>query len=332
MRVMVTGASTPLGLALVEHLHRLPDVSFVLAVGKERRPEHLADTGGLRYIAADLSHARTAHDLVWGEARAHLVDTVIHAAQHRGAHDDGKRVHQQNVESTRALLAACEEHPSIRRFLLRSFAEVYATPRTTTQLLVEDDPLELAPGAPQWVRDRVEADLTACAHVGGTLKVAVLRLAELIAPDSGSQLWDYLASRLCLRPLGYDPMINVLSLDDAVAAFLAAAQSTAIGAFNIPGADTLPLTRAIEEAERISIPIPGPLMTPMYRLRRRVAGFDFRYDMNRSRFHFGGVLDGTRAREHLGYTPRHPVRWPTPWWRVLLERLANRENLDDSRR
>jgi len=332
MKVMVTGASTPLGLAIVEHLLALPDVSFVLAVGKDRRPVGLVDTGRLRYLAVDLSHARVAHDLVWGDARLHLINTVIHAAQHRGAHDTGRGVHLQNVESTRALLAACEDHPSIRRFLLRSFAEVYATPHTTTQLLVEDDPLELSPGAPQWVRDRVEADFTACAHVGGTLKVAVLRLAELVAPDSGSQLWDYLGSRVCLRPLGYDPMINVLSLEDAAEAFRAAAQSTAIGPFNIPGADTLPLTRAIEESQRFSIPVPGPLMSPMYRLRRRVAGFDFRYDMNFARFHFGGVLDGTRAREQLGYAPRHPVHWPHPWWRELLDRLAaDRATVDGAR-
>ena len=322
MKLMVTGASTPLGLAIIEHLLSFPDISFVLAVGKERRPSDLVDSRRLRYVSADLRHTRTAHDLVWGEARSHLVDTVIHAAQHRGAHDAGRRVHLQNVESTRALLVACVDHPSIRRFLLRSFAEVYATPQTTTQLLGEDDPLELDPGAPQWVRDRVEADLTACAHAGGTLKVAVLRCAELIAPDSGSQLWDYLMSRVCLRPFGYDPMINVLSLADAARAFAAAAQSSAIGAFNIAGADTLPLTRAIEEAQRVSIPVPGPLMSPLYRLRRKVAGFDFRYDMNRSRFHFGGVLDGTRAREQLGYVPGHHVRWPHPWWRELLERLA----------
>jgi hypothetical protein len=72
-------------------------------------------------------------------------------------------------------------------------------------------------------------------------------------------------------------------------------------------------------------------MSPLYRLRRRVAGFDFRYDMNRSRFHFGGVLDGTRAREQLGYTPRYPVHWPHPWWRELLERLgADRATIDGS--
>jgi UDP-glucose 4-epimerase len=163
-----------------------------------------------------------------------------------------------------------------------------------------------------------------CAHLAGALPIAVLRCAEIIAAGTGSQLWDYLQSRVCFRPLGFDPMLNVLSLADAVAAFEAALRSTAIGVFNIPGHDTLPLSYAIEESGRADIPVPGPLMAPLYGLRRLVAGFDFRYDLNLRRFHFGGVLDGTRARETLGYVPRTPVTWPKAWWNQLLERLAQR--------
>ena len=331
MRVMVTGASTPLGLAVIEHLLTLPEVSLVLAVGKERQSGNLVDQRRLYYRAVDLLHARPTHDLVWGVGRDARIDTVIHAAQHRGAHDSGDRVHVQNVETTRALLAACADHPTIRRFVLRSFAEVYATPSSTTQLLTEEGPLDFDPATPQWVRDRVEADLTACAHAGGPLRVTVLRCAEILAPGCGSQLWDYLESRICLRPFGFDPIINVLSLDDAAMAFSAAARSTATGPFNIRGIDTLPLTTAIAEAQRFDIAVPGPLMSPLYRLRRRVAGFDFRYDLNVRRFHFGGVLDGSRARDQLGYEPRVHVQWPRRWWTALLERLsADRAALDGS--
>ncbi len=324
MRAMVTGASTPLGLAIVERLRALPEVSFVLAVGREPRPDSLVDDRRLRYVGADLRHERAVHDLVWGEARQHVVDTVIHAAQHRSVRDEGRDIHRQNVDATRSLLLACNDHPSIRRFVLRSFAEVYATPPAATRLLTEDDALDFAPETPQWVRDRVEADLTACAHIGGALHVAALRCAELLAPNSGSQLWDYLQSRVCMRPLGFDPVINVLSLDDAAAAFVSAAASVASGPFNIPGADTLPLTRAIFESQRLDIPVPGALMAPLYQLRRRLAGFEFRYDLNARRFHFGGVLDGTRAREELGYIPQSRATWPRPWWKQLVERLANR--------
>jgi hypothetical protein len=43
--------------------------------------------------------------------------------------------------------------------------------------------------------------------------------------------------------------------------------------------------------------------------------------MNLRRFHFGGVLDGRKARERLGYVPTTPVRWPAPWWQTFFERM-----------
>lgn len=322
MRVLVTGATTPLGHALVDTLASSDDCSLVLAVGHEPKPDRPLPTGAV-YRCTNLTRGRDVHDLICGDAVEHNIDTVVHMAQHRATRDSGRKVHAQNVTATRELLLRCTDHPTVRRFVHRSFVEVYALEHATSDLLDEDAPLDFDPAAPQWLRDRIEADLTVCAHFGGPLQIAVLRCAEILAADSGSQLWDYLSSRVCLRPLGFDPMLNVLSLEDGVAAIAAAARATHTGVFNIPGADTLPLSRAIAETVRLDIPVPGPLLAPLYGLRRWIAGFEFRYDLNLRRFHFGGVIGGARARDLLGYVPSHPVQWPRSWWRLLLERLTD---------
>ncbi|HEX5059008.1 MAG TPA: NAD-dependent epimerase/dehydratase family protein [Kofleriaceae bacterium] len=321
MNVLVTGATTPLGAAIVDELQRT-SAAFVLAVGHEPCATYLHPGERVEYHSLDLTRPRSVHDLLWGPTRDHAIDTIIHLAQHRRVGDSGSRIHAQNVGATREMLLGAMEHPTIRRFIYRSFSDVYALRHTTTELIDEEAPLDFEPQAPQWVRDRVEADTLVSAHFGSRLQVAVLRCVEILASDVGSQLWDYLQSRVCLRPLGFDPMINVLSLADAAIAFTAAAGSTETGVFNIVGADTLPLSRAIEESVRIEIPVPGPLMAPLYNLRRSLAGFEFNYQMNLRRFHFGGVLDGTRAAERLGYVPQHHVEWPRPWWRMLIDRLT----------
>lgn len=307
MNVLVTGATTPLGIGLVDALLADSSVDRVLAVGghgfatwKDPR---------VSYRCLDLTHPRAVHDLLWGAGRTLAIDTVIHAMQHRDAHGHGRHVHAQNVDATRELVLGCARHPTIQRLVVRSFGEVYALAHSTPDLIDEDGPLDFDPAAPQWVRDRVEGDLVACCTHAGELRVAVLRCAEILAPEMGSQLWDYLQSRICLRPAGFDPMLNVLSLSDAIVAFIAAIHRPATGVFNIVGYDSLPLSRAIEESGRLGVPIPSPLLAPLYQLRRRIAGFDFRYDLNLRRFHFGGVLDGKRASDELGYTPRTAVRW-----------------------
>jgi UDP-glucose 4-epimerase len=307
VKVMVTGATTPIGIALVEAFLAERD-ERVLAVGFDDRVRNLPADPRLVYQHVDLTRPRGVHDLVWGRARALGIECVVHGALHRRARDGGRHVHAQNVEATRQLLLACEEHPSIRLFVFRSTADVYAVRDAEPTILDEDAPLELDPSAPQWVRDRVEADLTVCTHMGmSTMRIAVLRCAEILAPGIGSQLWDYLQSRVCLRPLGFDPMINVLSLADVVRAIVLAARTDAEGIFNIPGRDTLPLSALIRGAHCLGIAVPGPALAPLYDLRAWVRGLDFRYDQNLRRFHFGGVVDGRRATRLLGFRPHVPA-------------------------
>ena len=156
----------------------------------------------------------------------------------------------------------------------------------------------------------MEADLTVCARMGlSELEIVVIRAAECVGPRVGSQLFDYLRSRVCLRPLGYDPVLNVISIADLVEALRLAVHSRAQGVFNIAGVDTLPLSALVRAAGRVGVPLPGPLLSPLYRLRQLTRGTAFRYDLNLWRFHFSGVPDDRRARQVLGYQARHPVCW-----------------------
>jgi hypothetical protein len=66
----------------------------------------------------------------------------------------------------------------------------------------------------------------------------------------------------------------------------------------------LPLSTLIERAGRREIALPGPMLAPLYALRRPLTKLSFRYDVNRERLQSNCVLDGRRARDVLGYTPR----------------------------
>jgi len=311
--VLVTGSDTTLGERLVRALLADESVGHVVAVGR-RPPEQalpLVTQSRMTYLPVDLTRERRVHDLLFGPARDLGVEVVVHTAFAGTALDEGGSVHAQNVDATRQLMNLCERHPTIQRFVLRSFAEVYQVQHDLPVLIAEDHLLNLKANAPQYVRDRVEADLHACVRMGlSRLRILVLRCAEVLAPGTGSQIFDYLESPVCFRPMGYDPMLNLLSLQDFTRAFVAAVHAEQQGVFNIPGADTLPLSLAITKWGRIGISVPGSWMTPLYRWRNRVRGHDFRYGMNRRRFHYSGVLDGRRAREELGYLPSAGINWP----------------------
>jgi nucleoside-diphosphate-sugar epimerase len=235
-------------------------------------------------------------------------------------------VHQLNVDATRELLRLIDRHPTIRQFVVRSYAEVYSASSRQPDILDEDQPLNLDPRAPQWIRDRVEADLVVCTRMGlAPYRIAVLRCAECLAPECGSQLHDYLSSDLCLSPLGFDPMINLATITDIARALVTAARVGAQGVFNIPGADTLPLSEVIAAAGRREVLVPGPLLAPLYRWRQRALGADFHYGLNASRFHINAILDGRRAASVLKYTPTTPLDWTRLRASLSLERRAARQ-------
>lgn len=307
-RILVTGATTPIGRKTVEMLLADDSVEHVIAAGIESDPFGSSDR--LTYVTANLARPRSMHNLMFGEVRKLAPDTIVHLALHRSARTEGERIHALNVDATRELLRMAERHPSIDRFVFRSFADVYQIRPDRPTIIGEDHPIALDVNAPQWVRDRLEADLIVCTAMGlSPLSIAVLRMAECVAPDSGSQLFDYLGSRVCLRPAGFDPMLNVISVDDAARALVLAAKSDVTGVLNVPGKDTLPLSRFIALAGRRAIPTPGPVVAPLYGLRARIKGTEFRYDLNERRFHLGAVLDGRRAARDLGYIPSTSIRF-----------------------
>lgn len=311
--VLVTGATTAIGERLIRSLVADTRVAHVLAVGKEPAESGLpfTHTQRLTYVSADLTKSRKLREVLFGQARDLSVEVVVHLSQHRSARDRGRKVHAANVEALRSILDLGDRHPTIRRIVVRSFAAVYRVSMDLPVLVTEDHPLNLAPTAPQYVRDRVEADLTACARMGLTnAEIVVLRCAEALGPGTGSQLYDFLDAPVALRPAGFDPMVNVATVADTVGALEAATHGSGEGVFNIPGYDTLPLSEACRKWGTPSVPVVGPLVAPLYGLRHRLTGSEFTYGLNRNQMHFGLVLDGSRAREVLGFEPSHPVDWP----------------------
>jgi UDP-glucose 4-epimerase len=209
------------------------------------------------------------------------------------------------------MLALSDRHPTIRRLVLRSHAVVYRVSLDLPVLVTEDHPLNLSSSSPQYVRDRVEADLTACARMGLIdCEIVVLRCAEALAPGTGSQLYDFVQGPVALRSIGFDPMVNVATSADIVQALELATHGSGEGVFNIPGFDTLPLSQCIGKWGTPNFMAPSGLIRPLYRLRHWATGSQFSYGINRQQMHLGLVLEGERARRELGYLPNNPVDWP----------------------
>jgi len=308
--VLITGASSPIGQILVHRLLSDSRIGKIIAVLDPNKSVAFPEHPRLTVVTVNMKKQRRIHNLWFGLAKEQRINIVIHTSQTESAVREGASVHAHNVEALRAVIEFSERHPSIQKLIVRSCSGIYQVQRDLPALISEEHPLNMNAGAPQWVRDRVEADFTACARMGlSAVSIMVLRMTEVLAPDCGSQMYDYLQSSVCLRPIGFDPMLNFLTVEDAATAFHKAIHADAQGVFNIPGADSLPLTEIIQRWGKKSIPLTESGIHLAYKIRRRVKGTQFRYGMNRRRFHYSGILDGRRAQKVLRFFPSHPISW-----------------------
>ena len=309
MRVLVTHATTMLGAGLVQELLDEPGIDHVLAIGPQACAVNLpAAEPRLSYLTAELTDPDSSHDLLVGPARELGIDAIVHGPLLADTAVDGARAHSLNVDSTRKLLVECENQANVHLFVYHSVGDVYAFRLARAGAIGEDQPLESDPASPRWVLDCAAADRAVCSRIGASrLRIVVLRCAEVLAPGIGSQLWDYLQSRVCFRPLGCDPLVNVLSPHDYVQAVLRALTRPTCGVYNIPGADTLPLSRVVRRFGRAGIEVPRSLLSPLFQWQAHKIGKGFRHDLDMRRFQVGRVLDGSRARAELGYEPRSSV-------------------------
>ncbi len=311
VHVLLTGASSDLGQRLAAALASDERVGSILALVEPGVALPSLRARKLSYQAIDLTHERAVkHLLLSSEAKA--LTHIMHLAMHRDPNLHGRHPHRLNVDALRILFSLAEEHPRLQHFIFRSWGEIYELHSDLPTVLDEDHPIDFSASRPQWLRDRVAADQFLCAKLGiSRLKIRILRCADCLAPGYGSQLYAFLSSTPCMVPLGYDPVVNVLSPDDLVDALKRACFSDELGVFTIPGSDSMPLSDLMDRCHRAVLPLPGPILNWVDRVKHRLVQSAFRYDISRAFFHYGGVMTGVRAQRLLGYEASHPINWRT---------------------
>jgi nucleoside-diphosphate-sugar epimerase len=304
----VTHVDSLLGRRLMKALYHDPDVSLVFATGTGPTPSFLdAYTGKCVYQRLDLAKARHVMSLFRSErfARARL-DSVIHLPFVPAL--SGERI-PGNVSSlvseTRRLLEECQREPGIARFVLLSSAFVYKPEPGNVNVVNEDQPLDYGCEGEPEVRAWVDADMLAQKGFNDpALRTTILRVASIVM-DSGRFLLSP-PLEAGEPPLGYDPMLSVVSERDVARALLLALHGDRPGAYNISGPEVFPHSELSVTRERPSglLPVPG-VLRDVGRFIERAIGLGTRRASDR--LCYGMLLDARRASDVLGFEPEYRI-------------------------
>jgi UDP-glucose 4-epimerase len=314
MRIAITGATGNVGTAL---LRRLADESDIELIGIARRPppdEAGAPYAGVRWHALDLGDPENVAPLT--EA-LRGVDAVVHLAWQIQPSHRRALLRRTNLTGTRHLLRAISA-ARVSTFAYASSIGAYA-PGPKDRRVTESWPAT-GVGGSGYSTDKaaVEALLDGVHRDHPELRIVRMRQALVFQRDAGAQIRRYFVGRILpvswLRS-GRLPVVprnkrlraQAVHADDLAEAYLLALRGDQEGAFNIAAEPVLDGPVLAQELGGRAVPVPIFLL----RLAAKIA-WRFRLAPTEPGWVdlTAGVplMETTRARQELGWNPRHDAR------------------------
>src|SRR5262245_15700807 len=257
--VALTGAASFLGRNLIGVLEEDSLISRVIAIDVKA-----PDTSGpkTRMSEVDLT-VPASEERVAEILSADRVDTLVHLAFLSSPTHATAWAHELESVGTMHLLNAARQ-VSLRKLVLWSQTILYGAHPTNPNFLTERHPLRADADEP-FFADKMAAEREVNsfgAKSKGTV-VTILRTAPILGPTVNNYITKFLAQRVLMTLLGFDPLWQFVHEVDAIAAFKLSIDRDYPGTFNIVGDGVLPLSTIIKLAGRVAVPIFHPAAEPL---------------------------------------------------------------------
>ena len=298
-RVLITGVGSHVGSLLAQRLEHDPDVEHVAGLDT-RRPKVTLDR--TEFIEADIRDPEIARLIPPTGA-----DTLVHEqiVRQPGPGMSPRAMHDINVIGTLQLLAACERVPTVRTIVVRGSAGIYGAEPHAPQFFKEEM-ARLFPLRTRFQRDVAEIEnyFETYARRHTAVSCTMLRYQPAIGRGLRTQITRYLTQSVCPTYMGFDPRIQLVDIEDALEALVAAVRNPVPGAVNVAGPGTIGLSRMIRLAGRRALPIASPLFGAVTSSGQRL-GLDAQSEDFQRLLRYGRGVDTRRLVEEVGYAPRH---------------------------
>ncbi|GAA1479624.1 SDR family oxidoreductase [Gordonia sinesedis] len=300
--VLVTGASTFLGGYLVARLAANADIERVVAVdSRVPRKDLMRRMGRAEFLRLDIRRPAIAKAISGYE-----VDTVVHAAtsiMETAPHSAA--IKEFNVVGAMQVCAACQRSPSVKRLILRSTAMVYGASAHDPSHFAEETPARREPkrGYGRDLLD-IEGYVRGLARRRQDIDVTIVRPQAMLGPRINTRMGSYLSLPVVPTVIGFQPRLQFLHEEDALAAMEHVTLAGKTGTFNIAGDGVITLTQAIRRVGHIEMPVPGGLLAPITGVFQDLRSAKLRSSQT-DYLTYGRVLDTTRMRSELGFEPKY---------------------------
>jgi len=296
-RIAIIGGNTVCGNLMIDQLEADPRVTEYWVIDlhspKGRKSKKL------RFIQLDLTEPGA--DAYLAEKLSDIkAQIVIHSALKNNPSSQTPESHELEVIGTVNIVSAVKAS-QVRKFIVCSTTMVYGASAKNPNYISETKPIA-EHAESRFVRDKVEAEREVANLFTEAPQVitTVLRFCTILGPRSKNYFTELLRRPIVPTLLGYDPLMQFISEEDATEALVKAIDADYPGIFNIVGKGVIPLSYALREAGRINLPVAPFIAYPAIQLLWNldlipVPGRLLDY------FKYLWVADGDKAKEVMGF-------------------------------
>jgi UDP-glucose 4-epimerase len=296
-KIVITGIAGRLGRLLARRLHR---DGRMQVIGIDRRPFH-GRPKDIEHVQVDLRNKKARDVFRGGDVAA-----LVHMGVMHNPRQSEEEHHSWNIGGTTRILDACQRY-EVPKVVVLSSANVYGPRPDNSQFLTEDAPLLGSQEFPE-IRDLIEVDHLASNFLwkARDAETVILRPVHILGGVANAPS-NYLRLPVIPTLLGFDPMVQIIHELDLVEAIVCALKPGARGVYNIAGPGELPLSEILSELGKPVFRFPHPMARPLLSTLWRFGATSFpvpELDFIR----YVCMVDGTRAREEIGYRPRFTLQ------------------------
>lgn len=301
MRIAVTGSAGHLAQVLIPRLLRDPALETI--VGIDRVP-HAYDDPRFHPVVGDVRAPDIVEHLAGTDALVHMAFVLMGGRLGRARHRR-ETVRAVNVEGSRNVFMAAQA-AGVRRLVFVSSASVYGAWPDNPPLMDESQPLRAMPGF-AYAEDKVAVEQWLDGFEAQHPETTVIRLRPhvILGPHAHPLLKSLLRQPFYPR-LPRPALTQCVWEDDVAEAITLAARQGPPGAYNLAADGAMSFRDMIHMTHRHALALPLGLAASLHRLAwwllPEVGEPGWVQGMQHDL-----AVDSTRARDVLGWTPRHTL-------------------------
>jgi UDP-glucose 4-epimerase len=291
---LITGIGGNFGRAVARRLHRRYEI-----IGMDRRPVH--------HMPKDIDvenvdiRRRRAEDVF----RRERIDAVVHLNIMHDPRTRQEEHHAFNIVGTQKIFQLASEH-RVPKIIVLSSANVYGPDPTNNQFLKEDAPLM---GGQKFdaIRDLIALDMFCNTFFWRhpEIETVILRPVHIVGRVNNAPS-RYLRLERPITVMGFDPMIQLIHVEDVVSAVERSLTPGVRGVYNIAGPSPVPLSLLFDKMGKTPRPVPEPMARMMLKAGWSLKVSDWPVP-ELDHIKYVCMVDDSLARQKLGFAHEYSL-------------------------